>query len=531
VEASKNPAKVLVDSSMTLVAMFAPVVHTLQANVKPSDGGAVYINGSALASQKVGDGVGIYAIADEGYRFKEWSGSSVEFGDKRSISTTVKLSADATITANFERGSGGGGTVAPPLICVLTTEVTPEGGGSVQRSPDLTNYITGTTVAVNAMPEEGYTFIGWTDAAAGTTNPTSVLMDGNKRVIATFQLKPKANQFLIMFNANGGTVTPTSALTDTSGYLASLPTPVLSGHTFNGWYTASSGGSPVTVDTKFTDNITIYAQWTATAPDTAKVPFVVNVSATVKASSGSSTVQKSVTAGTETVLSVPLSGTGNASWMITVEASGYADTVYTLVLVNGANTRQNITLRAVSLGGNVNTCTSGGSCKSAVMPDGKKWLTENLNIGTAYSWCYADSCAKYGRLYTWSAAKAACQSIGWRLPSNAEWKALVDSAGGYSVAGKKLKAMSGWNGYNNSYGETISGNGTDNFGFSALPGGYRGYSNGSFNNAVNYGYWWTATERGSGNAYGRYMNYGTGNVNEDHYDKDNGFSVRCVANN
>jgi uncharacterized protein (TIGR02145 family) len=169
------------------------------------------------------------------------------------------------------------------------------------------------------------------------------------------------------------------------------------------------------------------------------------------------------------------------------------------------------------------------------MPDGKMWMTENLNIATASgSYCYgnsADSCAKYGRLYTWEAAKTVCPS-GWHLPSRAEWDALSDLAvdGGKLVnytsgvdtfyywpgAGKKLKSDAGW------YG---NGNGTDYYGFSALPGGNR-YADGSFVNAGYYGSWWTATEDNAGNAYYRGMRYNY-YVSEINFVKGNGFSVRC----
>jgi uncharacterized protein (TIGR02145 family) len=113
---------------------------------------------------------------------------------------------------------------------------------------------------------------------------------------------------------------------------------------------------------------------------------------------------------------------------------------------------------------------------------------------------------------------AACQSVGKRLPTNQEWSALVSAVG--SPAGTKLKSTSGWN--NN-------GNGTDQYGFSALPGGYRYYSGGVFYTAGYGGYWWTATEYGSFNAYSRYMYYTYGSVGEFNGSKYNGFSVRCVA--
>ena len=152
---------------------------------------------------------------------------------------------------------------------------------------------------------------------------------------------------------------------------------------------------------------------------------------------------------------------------------------------------------------------------------GSTWMAENLNRATANSKCYdndASNCAKYGRLYTWAAAKSACPA-GWHLPSDAEWTALTDAVGGESTAGTKLKATSGWNN---------DGNGTDQYGFSALPGGY-GSSDGSFLNASNYGYWWSATEDYANNAWYRYMFDYLESVGRNYSDKTYLLSVRCVA--
>jgi len=67
----------------------------------------------------------------------------------------------------------------------------------------------------------------------------------------------------ITFNANNGTVSQTSGTTGADGKLTSLPTPTMDGYNFNGWYTATSGGTEVTTSTVFSGNDTIYAQWTS----------------------------------------------------------------------------------------------------------------------------------------------------------------------------------------------------------------------------------------------------------------------------
>jgi uncharacterized protein (TIGR02145 family) len=153
---------------------------------------------------------------------------------------------------------------------------------------------------------------------------------------------------------------------------------------------------------------------------------------------------------------------------------------------------------------------------------GAVWMAENLNYAAEGSVCYnnsADSCAKYGRLYNWKTAIKACPA-GFHLASYDEWRALVNYAGGGEKAGKKLKSKAGWN--NN-------GNGTDDYGWSALPGGYGyGSSDGDFRYVGFSGLWWSATEDGANLARHRDMNYGGEYVGGNTGEKARLFSVRCV---
>ena len=71
---------------------------------------------------------------------------------------------------------------------------------------------------------------------------------------------PPATEVTVTFDANGGSVSPASAVT-VNGKLASLPTPTREGYDFDGWFTAESGGEKVTASTVFTQNTTIYARW------------------------------------------------------------------------------------------------------------------------------------------------------------------------------------------------------------------------------------------------------------------------------
>jgi uncharacterized protein (TIGR02145 family) len=162
------------------------------------------------------------------------------------------------------------------------------------------------------------------------------------------------------------------------------------------------------------------------------------------------------------------------------------------------------------------------------------WMAENLNYNASGSRCSDNNtanCTQYGRLYNWATAMAGAASSaaipsgvkgvcpeGWHLPSDGEWDLLMTSVGGSNTAGAKLKATSGWN---------SNGNGTDEYGFSALPGG-NGDSNGNFGGVGGYGGWRSATEGDSSFAYLRRMHYDVSYVTRDSYSKSNLFSVRCV---
>lgn len=143
------------------------------------------------------------------------------------------------------------------------------------------------------------------------------------------------------------------------------------------------------------------------------------------------------------------------------------------------------------------------------------WFAQNLNLeyndgeGNSCPGSDPDSCAKYGRMYTWAAAMdtagvystqalecgagKVCWLIdpvqgvcpeGWHLPSNAEWRLLVEAAGGESTAAVALKSTKGW------VWNSSNTSGTDDLGFSAIPNG-----------PGEYGYFWSGTENSNISGY------------------------------
>lgn len=107
-------------------------------------------------------------------------------------------------------------------------------------------------------------------ATAGKTYPVGTSVEAILRDILT---GATPTTYTITFNANGGSVTPTSATTGTDSKLASLPTPTHATDTFKGWFTAATGGTAVTTNTVFTQNTIIFAQWQAVPQPVTGLPI------------------------------------------------------------------------------------------------------------------------------------------------------------------------------------------------------------------------------------------------------------------
>lgn len=155
------------------------------------------------------------------------------------------------------------------------------------------------------------------------------------------------------------------------------------------------------------------------------------------------------------------------------------------------------------------------------MVDGKLWLTENLKI-TLDSVYYQQDDEKlqeqYGNLYTWNIAKEACKSLGggWRLPTDDEWKTMAKFYGGiYDDSNDKGKSA---------YVRLLSGGDSD---FNALLGGNR-EPDGTYQRLGAHGFYWTATEFDSIDAW--FYNFAKGSALLNHHtgDKRRAISVRCI---
>jgi uncharacterized protein (TIGR02145 family) len=206
------------------------------------------------------------------------------------------------------------------------------------------------------------------------------------------------------------------------------------------------------------------------------------------------------------------------------------------------------------------TVTYEGQVYNTVLIGNQCWFKENLNIGPMlYSYlnqtnnniiekyCYDDNpanCDEYGGLYQWDemmqyttiqGEQGICPA-GWHIPTDDEWKILegtVDSQypvgdpiwnnigfRGYDT-GINLKSTNGWN---------DNGNGSDAFGFTALPGGGL-TSDGNFYFLGFGGNIWSSTESNTNGVWSRLLHCNEDGVGRYDNIKFNGFSVRCLMDN
>lgn len=139
----------------------------------------------------------------------------------------------------------------------------------------------------------------------------------------------------------------------------------------------------------------------------------------------------------------------------------------------------------------------------------------NYNNDTSYA-------AIYGRLYNWYSVDDSRNIApeGWHVPTDNDWQVLIDYLGGPDSAGGKLKETG------TTHWLTPNLGATNESGFTALPGGYRG----SYFYEIGYsGKWWSSTQY-SYWAWYRTMKSDTPEIFNSYYILIDGYSVRCIKN-
>jgi uncharacterized repeat protein (TIGR02543 family) len=161
---SVNPSTILIDGNKAVTATFTQNAYTLAITTVGS--GSVNLNNSGL--YYYGDVVQLTAVPATGWSFSVWSGHLSGSANP----TTLVIDGNKAVTATF-------------IQSTYTLTVTAIGSGSVVLN-NTGPYHIGDAIQLTANPTVGWSFDHWSGDLSGSTNPATIVIDGNKAVTATF---------------------------------------------------------------------------------------------------------------------------------------------------------------------------------------------------------------------------------------------------------------------------------------------------------------------------------------------------------
>jgi uncharacterized repeat protein (TIGR02543 family) len=235
---------VTLTANRTLVAKYKIKSYTVNATSEDTNKGTVSPAGQTVEH---GANATVVATSKAAYNFAGWYNGATKVSSNASY--TFAVTANISLTAKF-------------TIKTFTTTTANSTGGTASVNKSSVEY--GGSAIWTATPSTGYNFSKWSNGS--TANPLTVSnITANTHITPVFVLK----SYTVIWNPNGGSVSPTSTTKTHGSTLGTLPTPTRAAdvqytYTFKGWFTAATGGTQVSASTTVTKNVTYYAQWTAT---------------------------------------------------------------------------------------------------------------------------------------------------------------------------------------------------------------------------------------------------------------------------
>ncbi len=208
-------------------AAFAPSAttnYTVTASVSPTSSGTVTLN-PQMASYPSGTSVQITATPATNYSFSNFTGDVTGTTNPQTISVTSNTNFTANFTVN---------------TCTLTINVTGAGSGTVTPTSGST-YPCGTSVPVTATPAGGSSFGGFSGGLTGTTNPQSIVLNGNQTVTASFITGTPCALTTSVTGSGSINVSPSGSTFSCGTQLTITAVPSASQYSFTGWGGALSG--------------------------------------------------------------------------------------------------------------------------------------------------------------------------------------------------------------------------------------------------------------------------------------------------
>jgi len=185
-----------------------------------------------------------------GYTFDGWFDEE-ENGNKYTDATKYEKTDDITLYAQWAANK-----------YTITFNAN---GGAVDSDDEELEVFYDQKVGVLPTPiRTGYTFDGWFDEEENGnkyTFDTEYEVDDNIILYAQWT----ANTYTIIFDANGGDVDPESQSATFNSVIGTLPTPIRTGYSFEGWVDNMAGGTKYADSTKYEidDDIVLHAEWEA----------------------------------------------------------------------------------------------------------------------------------------------------------------------------------------------------------------------------------------------------------------------------
>jgi len=380
--------------------------YTLTMSVSPSNSGTTSPS-SSQANIQSGTPVNISATPGSGYSFTNWTvtSGSATFANANSQNTTVSLTSNATIRANFTQ-SGGGTTYT------LTVNVNPSGGGTTNPSSSQANIRSGTPVSISATPSSGYSFTNWTVVSGTATianansQNTTVTLSANATIRANFNQQVVGSTYTLTLNhtpSGGGSTTPSASQSNiASGAPVNISATANYGYFFVNWTVVSGSATFADADNPsttvtLTSNATIRANFQQGSPpgggdrtDTTKIEAESLTPALSNCVEGNDNQPMCVGTGDGGVKNIGYITNGStANYTINVQKAGFYTMEFRVALGDGVSSSTfTVSVNGTQVGSITSTGTGGWNTYQTVRLNSDVQLKQGentivLNFGNA----------------------------------------------------------------------------------------------------------------------------------------------------
>jgi len=236
----------------TAEAVYEPRTYDVTYHANSATSGSAPAPQSKIHGQNLTLRTNSGNLARTGYTFAGWNTQANGSGTDYAAGGTYTANAAVTLYAKWSANS-------------YTVNFNAEGGTVSPTSKTVTFY--STYGSLPTPTRAGFSFAGWWTGAGGTgteiTSASTVATASNHALYAKWTTVP----ITVTFDPQGGSVSPTTKVVSQGGTYGTLPTPMRSGFTFEGWWTGAGGtGAEITSASTVStaSNHTLYAKWTAT---------------------------------------------------------------------------------------------------------------------------------------------------------------------------------------------------------------------------------------------------------------------------